>query len=85
MRRFILLAAALLGGCAAPIGADGLPISLGRVLCAAGPVREPLPAPPPPLYCTRSLGVPDCWSTPSRQPNAPPALADTPTAAPGCG
>lgn len=75
MRGLILLTAALLGGCAAPIGADGLPITLGRTTCAVAP----------PLYCTRSLGVPDCWSPQSKPPNAAPALTDTPVAAPGCG
>lgn len=91
MRGLILLAAALLGGCAAPIGRNGLPIGLGQAACELIPGnrccrRPPLP-PPPPIYCTRTLGVPDCWSDPSRLPDQPHPLVDTPIPpyAPGCG
>jgi hypothetical protein len=35
-------------------------LAIGKSYCA--PV-EPPPAPPP--YCTRSLGVPDCWDGPN--------------------
>ena len=35
--------------------------------------KEPPPGPVP--YCTRSLGVPDCWADPAGQP---PELADGP-------
>ncbi len=89
MRSPVLLLAALLVGCAAPIGADGLPIGLGRALCESVPgnrcCRRPPPPPAPPPYCTRSLGVPDCWLDPLALPNLPPPLADTPPPAPGCG
>jgi hypothetical protein len=37
---------------------------------------EPLPEPPP--YCTRSLGVADCWSDPAGLPDRPPQIADGP-------
>jgi hypothetical protein len=37
---------------------------------------EPLPGEPP--YCTRSLGVPDCWVSREVLINPPPSLADTP-------
>jgi hypothetical protein len=36
-------------------------------------------APPPsPRYCTRSLGVVDCWSNPEKLPGPPPEVADGP-------
>ena len=37
---------------------------------------EPPPEPPP--YCTRSLGVADCWRDPASFPNHPPSLGDGP-------
>lgn len=37
---------------------------------------EPPPAPPP--YCTRSLGVVDCWADPARVPQIGPSVADGP-------
>ena len=37
---------------------------------------EPPPEPPP--YCTRSLGVSDCWRDPATIPNRPPEVADGP-------
>jgi hypothetical protein len=37
---------------------------------------EPPPEPPP--YCTRSLGVADCWRDPAHFPNLAPPLADGP-------
>ena len=37
---------------------------------------EPPPEPQP--YCTRSLGVADCWRDPGHFPNLPPQLADGP-------
>ncbi len=38
------------------------------------------PEPPPPLepYCTRSLGVVDCWQSPALLPDQPPQVGDTP-------
>ncbi len=37
---------------------------------------EPPPEPPP--YCTRSLGVADCWRDPASLPDHPPEVADGP-------
>jgi hypothetical protein len=45
----------------------------GKTYCR--PV-EPPPAPPP--YCTRSLGVVDCWVDPSKVPGIGPNVADGP-------
>lgn len=39
---------------------------------------EPPPAPPP--YCTRSLGVVDCWKNPATLPDHPPQVASGPQA-----
>lgn len=36
------------------------------------------PAPETPVFCTRSLGVPDCWADPARLPNHPREIADGP-------
>lgn len=36
------------------------------------------PPPPPQPYCTRSLGVVDCWSDPAALPDAPSEVADGP-------
>jgi hypothetical protein len=33
-----------------------------------------------PLFCTRSLGVPDCWENPERLTNNPREIADGPRA-----
>lgn len=35
-------------------------------------------APEPPEFCTRSLGIPDCWADPSKLPNHPREIADGP-------
>lgn len=40
--------------------------------------EEPPPAPPP--FCTRSLGVVDCWQTPADLPGRPTPVADGPMA-----
>lgn len=37
---------------------------------------EPLPETPP--YCTRSLGVVDCWRDPASLPNRPPEVSEGP-------
>jgi hypothetical protein len=37
-------------------------------------------APETPEYCTRSLGVPDCWDDPSKLLNQPHEIADGPRA-----
>jgi hypothetical protein len=89
MRTPWLLAAVVLAGCAAPLGRDGLPMSPGQTVCEALPFTRccrPAPPPgPPPPYCTRSLGVADCWRDPSRLTDQPPELADTPGMGTGCG
>lgn len=42
---------------------------------------QPKEKPPEePLFCTRSLGVPDCWKDPSKVPNNPREIADGPRA-----
>lgn len=46
----------------------------GQSYCKA---QEPPPLAPP--YCTRSLGVVDCWSNPDALPNLPPQVANGPT------
>jgi hypothetical protein len=38
---------------------------------------EPPPEPPP--YCTRSLGVANCWQDPASLPDHPPSLGDGPS------
>jgi hypothetical protein len=45
----------------------------GKSYCR--PVEPPPDAPP---YCTRSLGVVDCWRDPASLPNRPPQVADGP-------
>ncbi len=42
--------------------------------------REGLPAPP--LFCTRSLGVVDCWADPALLPGHPTPVADAPALTP---
>jgi hypothetical protein len=39
--------------------------------------KEPPPETPP--YCTRSLGVVDCWRDPAKLPDRPPQVADGPS------
>jgi hypothetical protein len=51
----------------------------GKTYCA--PVEPPPETPP---YCTRSLGVVDCWHDPAALPDHPPEVADGPrTLTPG--
>lgn len=38
--------------------------------------------PPPPEFCTRSLGTPDCWASPALLPDHPQPLADAPALTP---
>jgi hypothetical protein len=45
----------------------------GKTYCR--PVEPPPEAPP---FCTRSLGVVDCWQDPPDMPNRPPGVADGP-------
>ena len=49
-------------------------LDTGRTYCTP---REPPPEPP--LFCTRSLGIPDCWADPSKLPGGiPREIADGP-------
>lgn len=83
----LLVVTASVGGCAAPIGANGLPVTRAWLQCLAAIEQNP-PLPPPVVqqpFCTSSLGVADCWADPSRLPNHPPSLGDTPGPTPGCG
>jgi len=47
----------------------------GKTYCRP---TEPQPDAPP--YCTRSLGVVDCWKDPASLPDLPPEVADGPRA-----
>ena len=49
----------------------------GKRYCAP---REAPPAPP--LFCTRSLGVVDCWANPALLPDHPTPVADAPALTP---
>ena len=40
--------------------------------------RPPEPEPPPQPFCTRSLGVADCWQNPAALPGHPTGIADGP-------
>ena len=46
----------------------------GKPYCAA----QPPPPSAPPRYCTRSLGVVECWADPEKLPGRPPEVADGP-------
>jgi hypothetical protein len=46
----------------------------GKTYC-----RPVQPKPEPPEFCTRSLGVVNCWSDPATLPNNPTGVADGPT------
>ncbi len=49
----------------------------GKTYCVP---REGLP--PPPEFCTRSLGTVDCWAFPATLPDHPPPVADAPNLTP---
>ncbi len=42
--------------------------------------RPPDPPSAPPLYCTRTIGVPNCWASPTLFRDPPPGLAGGPWA-----
>ena len=46
----------------------------GKTYC-----RRPEPEPPGQPYCTRSLGVVDCWKDPASLPDHPPQVGDGPS------
>nr|WP_294516939.1 hypothetical protein [uncultured Rhodopila sp.] len=41
--------------------------------------RPTEPKPPPPVFCTRTLGVVNCWSDPAALPDQPHGVADGPS------
>jgi hypothetical protein len=56
-------------------GKDCSVVRLDRGQSYCRPHELPPPAQP---FCTRSLGVPDCWQDPDALPDHPPGLADGP-------
>ncbi len=58
-------------------GRDCSVVRLDRGETYCRPVEPPTPPIP---YCTRSLGVVDCWADPEAMPDIPPEVADGPRA-----
>jgi hypothetical protein len=58
--------------------ASGKDCSLVRLDQGKSYCRPVEPPPEPPPFCTRSLGVADCWREPANFPNRPPSLGDGP-------
>jgi hypothetical protein len=56
-------------------GRDCSVVNLDRGRRYCRPREQP---PEKPLFCTRSLGVPDCWEDPLKVPNNPREIADGP-------
>jgi hypothetical protein len=56
-------------------GRDCSVVHLDRVERYCHPKERP---PEQPVFCTRSLGVADCWEDPSHLPNKPREIADGP-------
>ena len=56
-------------------GRDCSVVRLDRGESYCRPIEPPLPPIP---YCTRSLGVVDCWADPEAMPYIPPEVADGP-------
>jgi hypothetical protein len=56
-------------------GRDCSMVRLDRGESYCRPVDPPVPPQP---YCTRSLGMVDCWAQPDRMPNLPPQVAEGP-------
>jgi hypothetical protein len=57
-------------------GKDCSLVRLGQGKTYCRPMEPP---PEPPAFCTRSLGVVDCWQNPAGLPNRPRGVADGPT------
>jgi hypothetical protein len=83
-RLFILISPLLLAGCHhSPIdmmvsvatGRDCSVVNLDKGERYCRPKEQ---SPEVPQFCTRSLGVADCWRDPSKVPNHPRELADGP-------
>jgi hypothetical protein len=86
-----LIAAAVIGGSAGSVatiqrtpldavyslvsGKDCSLVRLGQGKTYCRPVEPP---PQPPAFCTRSLGVVDCWQDPDGLPSRPAGVADGP-------
>ena len=58
--------------------ASGKDCSIVRLEQNKSYCRPAEPPPEAPPYCTRSLGVPDCWRDPARLPGHPRELGDGP-------
>ena len=58
-------------------GRDCSVVNLDRREPYCRPREQP---PEPPIFCTRSLGVANCWSEPDRLPGHPREIADGPRA-----
>jgi hypothetical protein len=56
-------------------GQDCSMVRLDRGESYCRPLEPPVPPQP---YCTRSLGIVDCWAEPERMPNLPPQVAQGP-------
>jgi hypothetical protein len=59
-------------------GVTGRDCSVVRLDQGKSYCRPVAPPPPRQLYCTRSLGVVDCWNNPEDLPDHPPQVADGP-------
>jgi hypothetical protein len=59
--------------------ASGRDCSLARLEQRKTYCRPEEAPPSPPPYCTRSLGVVDCWANPAALTTHPPAVADGPS------
>lgn len=56
---------------------SGQDCSLVRLDHGLSYCRPPDPPPQPPLFCTRSLGVPDCWANPEALTGGARLIADS--------
>jgi|SRR5580704_13914364 hypothetical protein len=82
---FVVVLSPMLSGCGADLpvtaaisGATGLDCSVAHLNEGQRFCRPRDGVPETPLFCTRSLGVPDCWRDPSSLPNKPREIADGP-------
>ena len=66
-------------GVSAVTGRDCSLVRLDRQLPYCAP-REHTPAPPP--FCTKTLGLPECWADPASFVTLPRQLADSPSLTP---
>jgi hypothetical protein len=76
----LLVSVLLPAGCGAPVDVT-MSAAGGRVCSVDKGERHchpELKPPEPQAFCTRSLGVPDCWADPAALPNHPREIADGP-------